>query len=124
MEAIPVAVQLYSVRDAAERDLDAALDRLAACGYRAVEPFDLHGRSASEFGRALRERGLSVVGFHLQPAPREELERTLEALARWGTRRIVVPWVDPDRLRDLPDVERLADELNAMHEVVARWEME
>jgi sugar phosphate isomerase/epimerase len=135
MAVVPLAAQMYSVRASAARNLPATLDRLAAIGYRAVEPFDWHGVSAAVWGRELRSRGLSAVAFHLDAAGLDAsgsqspllsgaLPRSLEAVAELGAPRVVVPWSDPERLRTLEDVERLADRLNRLGSEVARWPME
>src|SRR5262245_2569805 len=124
MRVIPLAVQLYSVRDAADRALGEALDRLVACGYGAVEPFTAHGLSMSAFGRELRERGLSVVAVHQSLDHPAALDATLDGLAAWGARRVVIPWTDPRALVTLDDVERLAERLNRLREVLDRWQLE
>jgi sugar phosphate isomerase/epimerase len=121
---VPLAVQLWSVREAAQHDLAGALERIAACGYDAVEPFDLHGHSAARFGRELRARGLSVVGFHLQWASSLELAAALDDLQELGAGRLIVPWWDPAQLRTVADVARLAERLNALREPLARRGLE
>ena len=64
-----IAVQLYSVRDHIQSELDAAkvFGRLSAMGYRNVEtafwPEDL---SISRAGQLLREAGLEVISAHVE----------------------------------------------------------
>ncbi|GAF97465.1 unnamed protein product, partial [marine sediment metagenome] len=43
MNPKPIAVQLYSVREAAAGDLIGVLEQIAAIGYAGVEPAGLHG---------------------------------------------------------------------------------
>ena len=56
----PLAVQLYTIREALREDAPAALARLASIGYRNVELFDMVG-----FGRpladAVADAGLRAV---------------------------------------------------------------
>ena len=45
----PISVQLYSLRDASSDNFDAVLTQLADTGYCGVEPFNLFGKSPTEF---------------------------------------------------------------------------
>ena len=44
----PVGLMLYSVRTAADDDLEATLREVAAIGYDGVELFDLHGHAPAQ----------------------------------------------------------------------------
>ena len=115
----PLAVQLYSVREQAERDLPGTLRRLAACGYTAVEPYAWHGATPRDFQRLLRSNGLDVVGFHCSLENPADWPAAVDAAAEIGARLIVVPWSDPDTLHTLDDVERLAARIETARAVVA-----
>ncbi len=64
----PLGVQLYSIRDALSKDLEAALARLSALGYKNLEVFGYNGtffgKSATEFKSILDKNGLSVISSH------------------------------------------------------------
>lgn len=62
----PLAVQLYSLREEAKRDLGAVLERVAEIGYLGVEMIWLHGMSAAELRSRLDDLGLELVGWHLE----------------------------------------------------------
>jgi sugar phosphate isomerase/epimerase len=47
MKKIPIAVQLYSVRDACARDLPGTLKQVARMGYQGVEFAGYHNHSIS-----------------------------------------------------------------------------
>lgn len=57
-------LQLYSIRDITERDLDAALKKVAEIGYTHVEFAGFFGNSAQRVGEMLRNYGLKVSGTH------------------------------------------------------------
>ena len=91
-----VALQLYTLRRQAERDLEAALDRAAEAGYREVEWFGgLWGRAAEELRRLLSERGLGILAAHV---PLAELEADpAGAMETWRALHcqvLVCPWLD------------------------------
>jgi sugar phosphate isomerase/epimerase len=91
-----LAVQLYTLRHALERDLEATLAALAEAGGREVELAGLYGRSAAELRAALDAAGLAACAGHI---PIEgflaDPERVLEAAEVLGTGTLVVPSVPP-----------------------------
>ncbi len=61
---LPLAIQLYSVRQQMAEDLDMALAAVAAAGFVEVEAAALPKRSAKEVRAALDRAGLRCVGAH------------------------------------------------------------
>lgn len=57
-------LQLYSVRDFTEKDLDSTLKRVAEIGYRYVEFAGFFNHSAEQVKAMLQEYGLIVSGTH------------------------------------------------------------
>ncbi len=62
--SLPIALQLYTVRDVLEKDLDAGLAQVAAIGYKHVELAGLYGHSAEDFKALLDKHGLTAVSAH------------------------------------------------------------
>lgn len=65
MEKRPVACQVYSVRDEAEKDFDATLCALAQMGYDGVEFAGFYGHSAQEISAMLLKHGLCALSSHV-----------------------------------------------------------
>lgn len=89
-------IQLYSVRDAMEKDVNATLRRLADIGYRSVEFAGFFGHSAEEIKEMLDKAGLTCSGAHtpwtdLLP---ENIEKTVKYHKAIGNPRIIVPGAD------------------------------
>jgi sugar phosphate isomerase/epimerase len=61
---LPLALQLYSVRDQMRDDLDATLAGVSAAGYTVVEAAALPKKSASEVRASLDKAGLKCVSAH------------------------------------------------------------
>lgn len=61
---LPLAIQLYSVRDQMKQDLDMALAGVAAAGFKEVESAALPKKSAKEIRAALDKAGLRCVSSH------------------------------------------------------------
>jgi len=62
--ALPVGLQLYSVRELLPTDFDGTLDKLRAAGYTEVEPAGYYKRTAAEFRKAMDRAGLRCVSTH------------------------------------------------------------
>lgn len=93
-----VALQLYTIRDECERDLEAALRAVGELGYKGVELFQLHGHDAARVRGWLDDAGLVAVGRH---ASAQELGERLDALVEevgvLGTDRVALSWIEPSR---------------------------
>jgi sugar phosphate isomerase/epimerase len=94
-----IGLQLWTIRDECDRDLEGALRRLGAQGYDGVELYQLHGHDAKQVRAWLDDAGLVAAGRHTRL---EQLENELPALADemnvLGTERAVIAWVDADSL--------------------------
>lgn len=94
-----IALQLYTIRDECERDLEHALERVGTMGYDGVELFQLHGLDARELRALLDRNGLVAASRH---AGLEALEHDMPSLAAeaeaLGTERIAISWIDPETL--------------------------
>jgi sugar phosphate isomerase/epimerase len=104
-----VALQLWTIRDEVERDLEDSLRTVGALGYDGVELIEV-GHDAAQVRAWLDECGLVAAGRHTSL---EAIEAGVDALAdelrTLDTDRLVVAWIDPESLAD-PDplVERIA----------------
>ena len=99
-----IAIQLFTVRDMAQRDLSGTLAFLAETGYRRVEVAGLYGRTPQEFRRLLDANGLRAIGGHQLTGPAlagpsgarpvEEVLDEAEALGQRyvGTAAISIPF--------------------------------
>ncbi|MDY4670279.1 MAG: sugar phosphate isomerase/epimerase [Oliverpabstia sp.] len=98
MKRIPIAIQVYSVREEAEADFAGTMKKLAQMGYDGVELAGLYGKTAEEIKNVLDENNLTAVSAHV---PVEELEKdmegTLDTYASLGCKWIAIPWLGEDR---------------------------
>ena len=65
MARIPIALQLYSVREVCAEDLPGTVEAVARMGYEGVEFHDYCGYSAQELRQMLDDNGLECCGSHL-----------------------------------------------------------
>jgi sugar phosphate isomerase/epimerase len=62
---IPVALQLYTVRDMTEKDFLGTLKQVAGLGYTAVEFAGTGNVTAADMRRALDDLGMKAAGMHV-----------------------------------------------------------
>ncbi|MHC4249276.1 MAG: sugar phosphate isomerase/epimerase family protein [Planctomycetota bacterium] len=124
-KAIPMALQLYSVRYNCETDLDGVLERVARMGYVGVEFAGYYGRSAEALKALLDRCGLAVAGTHIRidTLLGEEFQKTVEFNKTIGNRFLIVPGL-PEEYRNSADAwRRTADVFNFIAERAAAVDM-
>ncbi len=109
---LPIAIQLYSLRDQLTSDFEATLEAVAGMGYVSVETAGYYGRSAAEVGERLRGLGLSVIGMHTDIMTPEGRRKSEEDAAALGCTRVVCAWQPPATFETREGVQVLAERLN------------
>ncbi len=115
----PIAVQLYTVREALQKDFAGTLERIAAMGYLAVEPHAdfAAGMPLSRAADTLQSLGLAVCANHSPLPLGEDKTRVLETTLGLGSPHLVSPWMDPALYASLEGVRELAERFNLAYEV-------
>ncbi len=108
----PIGIQLYTLRDALTEDFDGTLRRVAQIGYAGVETDEFPGTTPAAARALCDELGLKILACH-GPIPiggtRQQAIELAEAL---GTKRLVVPWLDPEYFASRHRIDETADLLN------------
>ena len=91
--AIPIGVQLYSVREDAAKDLPGVLEKIAKMGYAGVEFAGYYGHSASDIKKMLDDNGLKCCGSHtaINTLLENELGDTIQFNQTLGNQFLIVP---------------------------------
>lgn len=94
---LPVAIQLYTVRDDAAADMRGTLQKIKDMGYEGVEFAGLYGHSAAELKAMCQEIGLVPVSAHV---PYYDMiadpEGVLKQYAEIGCRYVAIPYLTPE----------------------------
>ncbi|UAL54366.1 sugar phosphate isomerase/epimerase family protein [Metabacillus dongyingensis] len=113
---IPVALQMYTLRNETEKDFIGTLKKVANIGYDGVEFAGYGGLEASELKKALDDFGLKPASSHI---PLETLELDLNSVIEYqhviGNKYIVCPFLPPER-RSEQDYRELVSILNSIGE--------
>lgn len=113
-------LQMYSVRDAAEKDLLGTLEKVAALGYHYAEFAGFFGYSAEAVRDKLLECGMEVSSTHtgMQELADDVIGETIRYHKTLGNRLIIIPGADLSDQKKLDEFialtekaqTRLADE--------------
>ncbi|GLC24421.1 sugar phosphate isomerase/epimerase family protein [Roseisolibacter agri] len=112
-----LGVQLYTLRDALGKDLEGTLAALSRIGYRNVELFQHHGKTAAELRAILDRHQLAAPSAHVPLAQfRASVAKVLDDAATLGHQWVAVPWLDQSE-RTVDAYKRLAADLSRWGEL-------
>ena len=95
MKKFPVAYQVYSAREEAQRDLKGVLTQLKAMGYAGVEFAGFYGHSAQQVKAMLDETGLTAISSHVPfQSMVEDMFGVISYHKAIGCRYIAIPYLD------------------------------
>ncbi len=122
--ALPVAVQLYSIRNDVEKDMKAALIEVKKMGYDGVEFAGLYGNKPADIKAMCAEVGLVPISAHV---PIDELvatpEETVAAYAEIGCKFIVVPYVIEERRPGGSNFEQTIEDMKMIGKLAKKYGM-
>jgi sugar phosphate isomerase/epimerase len=104
---LPIGLQLYTLGDAPDKDLEGTLQAVAKIGYRTVEGVGYMNHTAAEFRAALDRAGLTCPSTHVPlqagsgggPSLADDVGALAADMHRLGVKYVVVPMLSvPQRL--------------------------
>ena len=99
--SLPVAVQIYSVRDDAAKDLKGTLIAIKEMGYDGVEFAGLYGYAPAEIKAMCEEIGLVPISAHVPYVDMvADAKGVLSQYAEIGCRYVAVPYLMPEHRPD------------------------
>jgi sugar phosphate isomerase/epimerase len=109
----PIGLQLYTLRDQLDKDAPGTIKQLAAIGYKDVEIYSLYGKTPAEFGRMLKDNGITASsGHYLLPAVKSEWPARIEDAKTLGLRYMVIAILPPEERKSVDDYKKLAELFN------------
>ena len=91
----PIGLQLYTLGDAPQKDLEGTLKQVAAIGYREIELPGLLGHSPTDIRRAADSADLIIGSVHIGTlgtlSIQSDAQRIADVMAELGTTQLVVP---------------------------------
>ncbi len=115
MKTLPVAVQVYSVREDAEKDFAGTMKKIKEIGYDGVELAGMYGLSPAQIKAAIQEAGLEAVSAHV---PFQELVADMEGVVSQyqeiGVKYIAIPYLMEE---DRPGGEKFGRNVELFEEI-------
>ena len=95
--SFPVAIQVYSVRDAASKDFRGTLEQIKEMGYDGVEFAGLYGYKPEDVRAMCEEIGLVPISAHVPYLDMvKDPEGVIGQYATIGCKYVVVPYLTPE----------------------------
>lgn len=108
---VPLALQLYSLREILPKEYAGTLKEISALGYREVESAGYFNHSAAEVKQAMSDAGLKLVSAHYpSDALHKQLDEILAFNKELGVSYIICAspgFKDPSRLKNMTAQERM-----------------
>ena len=106
----PIGVQLYTVRDQAEKDLPGVLKVIHEIGYQEVEPYwNIYNHPAKELKQMLTDHGLTAPSGHFDY---EGLDTKFDYASELGLTYMTCPMLPKSMWNSLDDFKKAADQFN------------
>ena len=124
-KAIPIATQLWCVRQQLASDIPGTLKAVGGLGYQAVELENAFGKSGVEWKTYLGAASLKACGFHhrLSELQGDELATSVEFNHAIGNRNLIIRSLATEVYTSADLLKRTADEVNAVAEKLKAHEM-
>ncbi len=118
-----IGLQLYTVRDQMEQDLQGTLKKISGIGYNYLEAAGyrdglLYNYEPEEFAQLLRRLNMKLVSSHVN-VTEENIDEVIRAHTKAGCEYIVLPYLTQNERKELDDYKRLAEKLNRLGEKTA-----
>jgi sugar phosphate isomerase/epimerase len=116
MSVIPVALQLYTVRDELAKDFVGTIEQVAEIGYKSVELAGTDNLTAGELKALLDRVDVTTVGPHTSLTQlAQDLDRVLDYFAEVGCPYITCPYM-PEEYRPPEEFSATCELLNRIGE--------
>ena len=115
----PIAVQLYSLRDALAEDFAGVIEKVAEMGYVGVErAFFTEDMTTAEATNIIRANGLEVAAAHAELPLGDDQKSMLETMADAGTDIMIWHgWPEDADYSSVDGVKRLAERYNEANRI-------
>ncbi|MDF2645326.1 MULTISPECIES: sugar phosphate isomerase/epimerase [unclassified Paenibacillus] len=115
MGRLGIGLQLYTLRDDMEKDLEGTLRHVAKLGYEGVEFAGYYGKPAAELKQLLDELGLKAFGSHVSLERfRKDLQGELDYLKTIGAKYAICPYVGAEERESADQWKALIAECQAI----------
>lgn len=119
-----IGIQLYTIREQVNDDLQGSLRKLAQIGYSTIETAGYNNRkfynySPTDFKGLVANFGLTAMSSHSSLSP-DTIGQAVDDTREAGMRYLVQPSLPAEKRKTADDYHQVAEELNKMGEVCSK----
>ncbi|MEI6788763.1 MAG: sugar phosphate isomerase/epimerase [bacterium] len=115
----PISIQLYTLREASAKDFAGVLKRLAAIGYKGVEPAGLYNFTPRDFRRMVEDLGMVVSSTHSPWAKPDNLPETIDMCKELGVDMVAGGW-GGNEFKDMDAIKQTAEMAAGMEATLSK----
>lgn len=104
---------MYSVRDAVDKDLAAAVARVRAIGFKNIEPYAFIDK-ASAYSKAMASDGVAAPSGHASVIDSKDPSKAFDAAKTLGMEIVIDPFIPTERWQTADDAKKLAERVNEL----------
>ena len=125
-----IGLQLYTIRDAMAADPAGSLKKVAAMGYKYMEPAGyadgkFYGFEPAEFKKLVNDLGMEVLSSHTQVEAQgitlENATKMAEDHAKLGVKYCVQPWVVEEARTTIASYQKMAADWNKVGQIMKNY---
>lgn len=113
----PIAVQLYTVREALATDFTNVIKQIADFGYIGVETATFPGTTPQQAAQLFKDLGLTVCSAHTPLPVGPKKNEVLELAASLNCERIICAALDRDYYSSVDQINRACDLINEANQI-------
>ena len=110
----PIALQLYTVREAIQQDLEGTITKVAEMGYIGAEPYG--GLPADQVKQVADRVGLQIMGSHVSPPVGDQKDEVLKMAEIYGIDNVIIPALPHDKFKTREGIQEMVDFVNEAYE--------
>lgn len=109
-----IGLQLYTVRNEMEKDIEGTLAKVAAIGFKEVEFAGYYNRTTEQIKTILKTNGLTAPSAHtvLATMKSKDWQKTVEDTRAIGHKYLVLAYLFPPERQKLDDYKQIIEVMN------------
>lgn len=115
--SLPIAIQLYTIRDVLAQDFAGGVKKIAEMGYMGVETAGFAGTTPKEASKLFRELDLMVTSAHARLPLGAQKNEILDMMGELGCQRLICPYIAPDEYRTIDLIKETCARFNEANAV-------
>jgi sugar phosphate isomerase/epimerase len=129
----PIALQLYTIRDAMNADVPGSLKKVADIGYKHIElagyaDGKFYGYLPADFKKIVSDLGLEVLSSHTQVegagVTLENAKKMAEDHASLGVKYCLQPWIVEEMRTSIASYQKMAANWNEIGKIMKEYGMQ